>query len=86
MSTPGHPGIYGLILFGNLPLAGSVEQGVWRKVFHRRAPPETVAVVAAVVALFPEFAAFVPHGETGHTGANVQNWALTVFLNPSMNP
>lgn len=48
--------------------------------------PAGTYTVQAVVALFPEHGAFVPHGNTGHTGANVQNCALTLFVNPSVSP
>lgn len=42
--------------------------------------------VQGLVALFPQRGTFVPHGETTFTGANIQNCALTVFVNPSVSP
>jgi hypothetical protein len=38
--------------------------------------------VQALAALFPQSGAFIPHGD----GANIQNCALTVFVNPSVSP
>jgi hypothetical protein len=38
--------------------------------------------VQALAALFPQRGAFVPHGD----GANIQNCALTVFVNPVVSP
>lgn len=38
--------------------------------------------VQALAALFPQRGAFIPHGD----GANIQNCALTVFVNPVVSP
>lgn len=42
--------------------------------------------VQGLAALFPQRGQFVPHGETAFTGANIQNCALTVFVNPVVSP